>query len=151
MQARMKNPALILPQALQALYALSKSTEELVPLTTRKLVELRASQINGCSVCVNMHAAELRKEGESDERIFSVAAWRDTPYFTDAERAALALTESVTRLADKADPVPDDIWEEATRHYPEKELAALIVSISLINVWNRLNASVKMVAGASWK
>lgn len=151
MQARMNNPALILPQALQALYALSKSTEELVPEVTRKLVELRASQINGCSVCVNMHAAELRKKGESDERIFSVAAWRDTPYFTDAERAALALAESVTRLADKADPVPDDIWEEATRHYPEKELAALIVSISLINVWNRLNASVKMVAGAGWK
>jgi AhpD family alkylhydroperoxidase len=122
-----------------------------VPSVTRKLVELRASQINGCSVCVNMHAAELKKEGESDERIFSVAAWRDTPYFTDAERAALALAESVTRLADKADPVPDDIWEEATRHYPEKELAALIVSISLINVWNRLNASVKMVAGAAWK
>ena len=151
MQARMNNPALILPQALQALYALSKSTEELVPEVTRKLVELRASQINGCSVCVNMHAAELRKKGESDERIFSVAAWRDTPYFTDAERAALALAESVTRLADKADPVPNDIWEEATRHYPEKELAALIVSISLINVWNRLNASVKMVAGAGWK
>jgi AhpD family alkylhydroperoxidase len=151
MQARMNNPALILPQALQALYALGKSTEELVPSVTRKLVELRASQINGCSVCVNMHAAELKKEGESDERIFSVAAWRDTPYFTDAERAALALAESVTRLADKADPVPDDIWEEATRHYPEKELAALIVSISLINVWNRLNASVKMVAGAAWK
>ncbi|CAN7589048.1 carboxymuconolactone decarboxylase family protein [Rhizobium sp. LjRoot254] len=151
MQARMNNPALILPQALQALYALSKSTEELVPEVTRKLVELRASQINGCSVCVNMHAAELKKKGESDERIFSVAAWRDTPYFTDAERAALALTESVTRLADKADPVPDDIWEDATRHYPEKELAALIVSISLINVWNRLNASVKMVAGAPWK
>ena len=151
MQARMNNPALILPQALQALYALSKSTEELVPDVTRKLVELRASQINGCSVCVNMHAAELKKKGESDERIFSVAAWRDTPFFTDAERAALALTESVTRLADKADPVPDDVWEEATRHYPEKELAALIVSISLINVWNRLNASVKMVAGAAWK
>ncbi|MDB5550892.1 MAG: alkylhydroperoxidase AhpD family core domain protein [Rhizobium sp.] len=151
MQARMNNPALMLPQALQALYALSKSTEELVPDVTRKLVELRASQINGCSVCVNMHATELKKKGESDERIFSVAAWRDTPYFTDAERAALALTESVTRLADKADPVPDDIWDEATRHYPEKELAALIVSISLINVWNRLNASVKMVAGAPWK
>ena len=151
MQARMNNPALILPQALQALYALSKSTEELAPDVTRKLVELRASQINGCSVCVNMHATELKKKGESDERIFSVAAWRDTPYFTDAERAALALAESVTRLADKADPVPDDIWEDATRHYPEKELAALIVSISLINVWNRLNASVKMVAGAAWK
>ena len=151
MQARMNNPALILPQALQALYALNKSTEELVPSVTRKLVHLRASQINGCSVCVHMHATELRHEGESDERIFSVAAWRDTPYFTDAERAALALTESVTRIADKADPVPDDVWEEAARHYGEKELAALIVSIAQINVWNRLNASVRMVAGTPWK
>ena len=150
MQARMNNPALILPQALQALYALNKSTEELVPSVTRKLVHLRASQINGCSVCVHMHATELRHEGESDERIFSVAAWRDTPYFTDAERAALALTESVTRIADKADPVPDDVWEEAARHYGEKELAALIVSIAQINVWNRLNASVRMVAGTPW-
>ena len=151
MQARMNNPALILPQALHALQALGKSTEELVPATTRKLVELRASQINGCSVCVGMHARELKKAGESDERIFSVAAWRDTPYFTDAERAALALAESVTRLSDRADPVPDDVWNEAARHYGEKELAALIVSISLINVWNRLNASVRMLAGAAWK
>ena len=151
MQARMNNPALILPQALHALQALGKSTEELVPATTRKLVELRASQINGCSVCVGMHAQELKKAGESDDRIFSVAAWRDTPYFTDAERAALALAESVTRLSDRADPVPDDVWTEAARHYGEKELAALIVSISLINVWNRLNASVRMLAGAAWK
>ena len=150
MQARMNNPALILPQALHALQALGKSTEELVPATTRKLVELRASQINGCSVCVGMHAQELKKAGESDDRIFSVAAWRDTPYFTDAERAALALAESVTRLSDRADPVPDDVWNEADRHYGEKELAALIVSISLINVWNRLNASVRMLAGAAW-
>ena len=129
MQARMNNPALILPQALQALYALSKSTEELVPDVTRKLVELRASQINGCGVCVNMHAAELRKAGESDERIFSVAAWRDTPYFTDAERAALALTEAATRLSDRPDPVPDEIWDEAARHYDEPALAALVISI----------------------
>lgn len=148
MKSRMSNPALILPDALKALYALNKSTEALVPANTRMLVHLRASQINGCSFCVGMHAQELKKEGESDDRIFSVAAWRDTPYFNDAERAALALTEAVTRLADRADAVPDDVWEEATRHYGEKELAALIVSISLINVWNRLNASVRMLAGS---
>jgi AhpD family alkylhydroperoxidase len=150
MQARMTNPAIILPEAMQALFALNKSTEADVSLTVRKLVQLRASQINGCSVCVGMHAQELKKAGDSDQRIFSVAAWRDTPYFTDAERAALALTEAVTRLSDRADPVPDDVWEEATRHYGEKSLAALIVSIALINVWNRLNASVKQVAGAPW-
>jgi AhpD family alkylhydroperoxidase len=146
----MTHPAMVLPEAMQALLALGKSTEA-VPLVLRKLVELRASQINGCSVCVAMHAQELKKAGERDERIFTVAAWRDTPYFTDAERAALALTESVTRLSDRADPVPDDIWEEAARHYDEKTLSALLVNISLINVWNRLNASVRQVVGAAWK
>ena len=110
MQARMTHPVMVLPEAMQALLALGKSTESAVPLVLRKLVELRASQINGCSVCVAMHAQELKKAGEKDDRIFTVAAWRDTPYFTDAERAALALTESVTRLSDRADPVPEDVW-----------------------------------------
>ena len=92
---------------------------------TLDLVHLRASQINGCSVCVDMHAPRMRKAGETDERLFAVAAWRDAPYFTDAERAALALTEAVTRLADRADPVPDDVWAEAARHYDERARAAL--------------------------
>ena len=118
-----------------------------VPHVTRKLVHLRASQINGCSVCVDMHARELKKAGETDERIFAVAAWRETPYFTDAERAALALTEAVTRLSDRPDPVPDEVWDEAARHYDEPALAALIIPIALINVWNRLNAATRQVAG----
>jgi AhpD family alkylhydroperoxidase len=151
MQARMTNPAILLPEAMQALFALNKATEKDVSLTIRKLVQLRASQINGCSVCVGMHAQELKKEGESDDRIFSVAAWRDTPYFTDAERAALALTEELTRIADKGDPVSDAVWAEAAKHYDEKALAALILSIAQINVWNRLNAAVRMMAGAPWK
>ena len=115
MQARMKHPVELLPEALKALHALDASAEGL-PYVTAKLVQLRASQINGCSVCVDMHARELRKAGESEERIFAVAAWRDTPWFSDAERAALALTESVTRLADRPDPVPDEIWKEAANH-----------------------------------
>jgi AhpD family alkylhydroperoxidase len=142
MKARMNNPALILPESLKALYALDKSTADLLPMTTRKLVHLRASQINACSVCVGMHAQELKKEGESDDRIFSV---------TDAERAALALTEELTRIADKGDPVSDAVWDEATKHYDEKALAALIISIAQINVWNRLNAAVRMMAGTPWK
>jgi len=151
MQARMNNPALVLPDAMQALFAVNKATENAgVPPVMLKLVHLRASQINGCSVCVDMHWRELRKAGESDERIFSVAAWRDTPYFTDAERAALALTEAVTRLSDRMDPVPDEIWGEAARHYDERALAALILSIALINFWNRLNATVRQIAGAVW-
>ena len=90
MQARMKHPVMILPDAMRALHALDKATEvDGVPDVTRKLVHLRASQINGCSVCVDMHARELKNAGETDERLFAVAAWRDAPYFTAAERAAL--------------------------------------------------------------
>jgi AhpD family alkylhydroperoxidase len=151
MQARMRNPAFVLPEAMQALLTLNKVIEKSsVPYVTHKLVHLRASQINGCSVCVDMHARELKKADQKDERIFAVAAWRDAPYFTGAERAALALTEAVTRLSDRADPVPDEIWQETARHYDEGALAALLLSIAAINVWNRLNVSVKQVAGATW-
>ena len=146
MQARMKNPVLLLPETLTALMALNKAAENLAD-TTKKLVHLRASQINGCSVCVDMHARELRKSNESDERLFAVAAWRDAPYFTDAERAALALTEAVTRLSDRPDPVPDEVWNEVARHYDEPALAALIVQIALINVFNRVNVTTRQVAG----
>ena len=149
MQARMNHPAMIVPGAFQALIALSSSAHKSdVPKTTHDLVHLRASQINGCSVCVQMHANDLKKSGESDERIFTVAAWREAPYFTDAERAALALTEAVTRLSDQTDPVSDEVWDEATRHYDEAALGALLISISSINVWNRLNAATRQVAGS---
>ena len=129
MEARMKNPVFIIPDAMKALHALKGATEQGgVPPATLALIDLRASQINGCSVCVDMHARALRKAGETDERIFAVAAWRDAPYFTDAERAALALTEAVTRLADRADPVPDDALGGPTRHYDEKAARALVLA-----------------------
>ena len=148
MQARMNNPALVIPEAMNALHALSVAVEAgVVSKSTLGLVELRASQINGCSVCVDMHARHVKQAGETDERLFAVAAWRDAPYFSEAERAALALTEAVTRISDRADPVPDDIWTEAKRHYDEKGLAALILAIATINVWNRLNVATKQVAG----
>ena len=148
MQARLKNPAMINPEAMQALYALSKSTEKRgVPERTLGLVHLRASQINGCSVCLDMHARMMKKAGETDERLFAVAGWRDAPYFTEAERAALALTEAATRLSDRSDPVPDEVWEEAARHYDEQALAALVIAIATINVWNRLNVVTRQVAG----
>ena len=151
MQARMKHPVLVLPDAMKALQALDKATHhDGLPLVTRKLVHLRASQINGCSVCVDMHARELKQAGTSDERIHAVAAWRDTPYFTAAERAALALTEVLTRAADRADPVPDDVWADAARHYDAPALSALLLSIGAINVWNRLNADVRQQVGAAW-
>ena len=150
MQARMKHPAFLVPGVMDALQALGKATAAVLPHVTRHLVELRASQLNGCSQCVDMHAKEMKKTGETDERIFAVGAWRHAPYFTDAERAALALTEALTRLADQSDPVPDALWAEVTRHYDERSLAALIVSVAQINVWNRLNAAVGQVAGGSW-
>lgn len=147
MQARMSNPAMIVPGAMQALHALSASAEKGgVPPKTIGLVHLRASQINGCSVCVDMHH-RLMKKDETDERLFAVSAWRDAPYFTDAERAALALTEAITRLGDREDPVPDAVWEAAARHYDEPALASLIIAIATINVWNRLNVATRQVAG----
>jgi AhpD family alkylhydroperoxidase len=150
MQPRMTNPAMILPDAMKAILALTKATKNgAVPAETLEFVHLRASQINGCSFCVDSGAKQAKKAGETDERLFAVAAWRETPYFTDAERAALALTEAVTRLADRTDPVPDDVWNEAARHYDEPALAALILSIATTNVFNRLNVATRQVAG-SW-
>ncbi|OWV74590.1 alkylhydroperoxidase [Rhizobium sp. R339] len=151
MQERMGNPALVLPGAMQALNALGKvPTETGLSPQLIELVNLRASQINGCSVCIDGHPRIAKKLGETDERLFAVSAWRDTPYFSDAERAALALTEAVTRVSDRADPVPDEIWDEATRHYDGKSLAALVIAIANINVWNRLNIATRQIAGA-WK
>ena len=150
-QARMPNPAFVVPDAMQALQALGKAIQKGgVPAKTLELVNLRASQINGCGVCAVQHPRLARKLGETDERIFAVTAWREAPYFTDAERAALALTEAATRLSDQADPVPDEIWDEAARHYDEQALAALVLNIASINVWNRLNVTTRQVAGQEW-
>src|SRR6266481_1038887 len=118
MQARMTNPIIAVPDAMKALMAVGVSAQKGgVPKKTLDLIYLRASQINGCSVCVEMHARDLKKEGETDERLFGVAAWREAPYFSDAERAALALAEAETRLSDRANPVPDEVWNEAAKHY----------------------------------
>ncbi|HTV20563.1 MAG TPA: carboxymuconolactone decarboxylase family protein [Polyangiaceae bacterium] len=147
----MKSPALTLTGARDALLSISKSTESSgVPRATLELVHLRVGQINGCSVCVDMHCRMLKKSGESDERLFAIAAWRDAPYFNDAERAALALAEALTRIADSPDPVPDTIWNEAAKHFDETALAAILVAIANINVWNRLNVATRAVAG-HWK
>ena len=151
MQARMTNPVMVLPEAMKALLALSRAAQSSpVPETTHKLIHLRVSQINGCSVCVDMHARELKEAGERDERIWGIGAWRESPYFSDAERAALALAECVTRLADRPDAVPDAVWDDAAAHYDEKELSSLLVSIAAINVWNRLNAATRQPAGSAW-
>jgi AhpD family alkylhydroperoxidase len=149
MQPRMKNPAMVIPEAMHAIQALNAATQKGgVPEATLALVHLRASQINGCSPCVLSGTSHARKAGETDDRLATVAAWRDAPFFTDAERAALALSEAVTRLADRPDPVPDVIWDEAAKHYDEQGLASLILMIAVSNVFNRLNITTRQVAGA---
>jgi AhpD family alkylhydroperoxidase len=151
MEARMNHPAYVVPGAMPALQALGKAVSNAgIPPKTIELINLRASQINGCGVCLDGHPRIARKLGETDERLFTVAAWREAPYFTDAERAALALTEAATRLSDRADPVPDEIWEEAARHFDETALAALVIAIANINVWNRLNVTTRQVAAGEW-
>jgi AhpD family alkylhydroperoxidase len=145
----MKNPAVVIPEAMEPILAIVKAAKKGgVPEATLELVHLRASQINGCGFCVDMGARSARKAGETEDRLFAVAAWREAPYFTDAERAALALAEAATRLADRADPVPDEIWDEAADHYDEQQLAALLLWIGVTNLFNRLNATTKQVAGA---
>jgi AhpD family alkylhydroperoxidase len=148
MEPRIESPAITVAGALGALHKLTASTKRAgIPATTHKLVELRASQINGCSVCVDMHTRELQELGETATRILMVSAWRESSYFSDAERAALALTEAATRLADRSDPVSDEVWEEAARHYDEPQLAALVLMIASINAWNRINAVTRQVSG----
>jgi len=151
LEPRITNPAFAVPGAMDALQALSKAISR-VKLSPGmlELMHLRASQINGCGVCALQHPKIARRLGETDDRILAVAAWRDAPFFTEAERAALALTEALTRIADTADPVPDSVWDEAARHYDEQELAALVLSIASINVWNRLNVATRQVAGQEW-
>jgi AhpD family alkylhydroperoxidase len=148
MQARM-NFATALPDATPAIKSMIGAAWKAgVPAKTLHLVHMRISQINGCAVCLDGGAKQARGHGESDERLFAVAGWRDAPYYTDAERAALALAETVTRLSDREDAVPDAIWKEATRHFDEKELAGLLLWIATTNVFNRLNVATRQVAGS---
>ena len=148
MEARMKNPAMVLG-AMEPFQALFKAVYAGgVDPATLELVHLRASQINGCSACVDSGARSARKAGETEERLATVVAWREAPYFSDAERAALALAEAATRLADRPDPVPDEIWDAAAAHFDQKGLAAIVLMIAVTNLFNRLNATTRQVAGA---
>jgi AhpD family alkylhydroperoxidase len=146
----MKNPAALLPEAvkpLQALYGVVQKGG--VPPQTLHLVHLRASQINGCSFCVDSGVKHAKQSGETDERLFAVSAWREAPYFTDAERAALALAEAMTRLADQSDPVSDAVWNEAAEHYEPQALATLVIWIATSNLYNRINVTTRQPPG-SW-
>lgn len=154
MQARLKNPAALLSDAMQPLVTLGKlAFNSKVPARTLGLVHVRVSQINSCAACLDMHhrqdKATAAKGGEVDDRLLFVSAWREHPAFTEAERAALALAEAETRLADRADAVPNEVWDEAARHYDEHALATLVLHIGMVNLYNRLNVTTKQVPGES--
>jgi AhpD family alkylhydroperoxidase len=118
-----------------------------VPLSTLELLELRVSQINGCAYCVDMHSKDLAHHGETAVRINLVAVWREATVYTDEERAALALAEAGTRIADAAGGVPDDVWQNAAKYYDEEQLGALVAAIAGINTWNRINVITQQPAG----
>jgi AhpD family alkylhydroperoxidase len=151
MQPRITNPAGLLPDAVKAVNILYRTAHSAgVPNTTLELVHLRASQINGCAPCVDSGARAMRKNGESDDRLFAVPVWRETPYFTEPERAALALAEAATRLADRSDAVPDDVWDAAAKHFTEEQLAAIVLWIATTNFFNRINVTTRQLAPQNW-
>jgi AhpD family alkylhydroperoxidase len=150
-EERLAGLAELLPEALPGINALNKAVHSAgLDPAVLELVHLRTSQINGCSVCVDFGARNAKRNGETDERLFTVAVWRETPYFTEAERAALALAEAATRLADRPDAVSDEIWREAAKHYTEQQLAALVLWIATTNLFNRVNAATRQQAPKSF-
>ncbi|MET8453630.1 carboxymuconolactone decarboxylase family protein [Streptomyces sp. NPDC005209] len=135
-------------KAIKHLIAASRAlAESTLPAVTRELVNLRASQINGCAGCIDMHTKEAAAAGETAVRLHLVAAWREATVFTDAERAALELAEQGTRIADAAGGVPDEVWANAAKHYDEEQLAALVAQIAVINAFNRGNVITQQPAG----
>ncbi|MGX5214914.1 carboxymuconolactone decarboxylase family protein [Streptomyces violaceus] len=152
MQARMTNPAYVLPGAMKGIGSIFQAIGESgLRQEVAEIVGLRASQINGCGACVHGHTVNLRKARVSEERISAVAAWRHAPFFSDAERAALKLTEAVTRLADRSEEsVPDALWDEVADHFDEKELSGLILTVSLTNMFNRINTTIQEPVGTTW-
>jgi AhpD family alkylhydroperoxidase len=146
MQARL-NVMQADPAAYEAMSGLERYLAECpLPKSTVELVKLRASQINGCGFCVDMHSHDAKAAGETDERLFSVVTWHEAPFFTDAERAALAVTEQATRLGHEG--VTDEVWEEACAHYDDSELVALVTAIAAINAWNRFGVTLRSVPGS---
>ena len=148
MEPRINKPLTLLPDTLAPVQALLKSAYSSgVPRATMELVHLRASQINGCAWCVVAGTEQASKAGETTERLASVVAWREAPYFDEAERSALALAEAATRLADRPDPVPDEVWDAAARHYDERQLAGIVLMVGMTNLFNRFNVATRQIAG----
>lgn len=152
MQARMKNPVALIPDSMQAIQTLNGAIQKSgASREVLELAHLRASQINGCSACIDYGVKHARQEGVlSDDKLFAVSAWREAPYFSDQERAALALAEAMTRLSDRSEAVPDEVWNEAARHFKEPALAGLVLSIAMTNLFNRVNVTTRQIPGAAW-
>ena len=132
------------PDAIKAMMGLETYVRASgLPTSLMELVKMRASQLNGCAFCLDMHARDARKHGESEQRLYLLSAWRESPLFSDSERAALAWTEALTRLPDTG--VPDAVYDELTRHFSEAEIVRLSMLIVAINGWNRLNVGVRAV------
>ena len=149
METRMQNPAN--HDVIAAIQQLSKAIHAGgVDNRLLELVHLRASQINGCSPCVFAAVQMAKKHGETDERLHNVVAWRDTPFFTDQERAALALSEATTRIQDGAPGVTDEIWNDAANHFDQGQLSAIILEIALTSFFNRINTTIREQAGKTW-
>lgn len=149
MQARMQTTSS--PDVTTAVQLLHKTMHAggVDPLVL-ELVQLRTSQINGCSPCVHAGVTVARKRGETEERLHNVVAWRDTPFFTEQERAALALTEAATRIQDGAPGVTDEVWDDAAAHFDERQLSAILLNIALTNFFNRINRALREQAGKAW-
>ena len=130
------DPTAVAPDLYKAVFALERYIRGNIDNTLLHLVYMRASLINGCAFCIDIHSTEALAAGESTTRLFGLAAWRETPIYTDAEQAALALTDAVTRVGD--DGVADDIWDAARAQFDDRELLDLVGAIALINVWNRM-------------
>ena len=129
----------------QALLKLSFESQKHLEHSLLRLVEIRASQINGCAYCLDMHTKDARAAGETEQRIYTIDAWRETPFFTDRERAALEWTEAVTLVAETR--VPDDVYEQVSQQFSEEELVELTFAVIVINSWNRLNVSFRPLVG----
>lgn len=141
--------AKLAPEGYRALVALERFLHgSTLPQVTYELVKLRVSQINGCGFCVDMHSHDAKKSGVSDEKLFSVAVWWESPFLSEEEKAALAVAEAATRIADNPNGVPDEVWERAAKYYDEETLAALIMAVAAINAWNRIGVTARLVPGS---
>jgi len=148
MQARMRNPAMLVPDAMPAIQGLAKVLGNVdVPAKTLHLVHMRASQINGCAACIDMGVRQHAKNDTVDRQL-ALPVWRESPLFSEPERAALELTEAITNISE--DGVPDDVWAAAATHFSEAQLAGLVLYIATTNLWNRLNVATRQVPGAAW-